>query len=70
MLSARLGVVPDAAAAPNRRTLYRDAALADGRSDRLQLGVSLLVEGDRIAWIRPTDSEAETAGAEIVDAGG
>ena len=62
--------MPDAAAAQNRRTLYRDAALADGRSDRLQLGVSLLVQGGRIAWIRPTDSEGETAGAEIVDAGG
>ncbi|HET7472722.1 MAG TPA: amidohydrolase family protein [Candidatus Limnocylindrales bacterium] len=55
---------------PVRRVLYRDAALADGRSDRLQVGVSILVEGDRIAWIRPTDAEEDAAGAEVVDAGG
>ena len=58
---------------PVRRTLYRDAALADGRSDRLQLGVSVLVEGDRIAWIRPTDGAPDPGpreGLEIVDAGG
>jgi imidazolonepropionase-like amidohydrolase len=42
-----------------RRVLYRDAALADGRSDRLQRGMSVLVEGDRIAWIRPTDGEED-----------
>jgi imidazolonepropionase-like amidohydrolase len=55
------------------RTLYRDAALADGRSDRLRLGVSVLVEGGRIAWIRPTDSEEDPGdhdGLEIVDGGG
>jgi len=68
------------------RILYRDAALADGRSDRLQLGMSVLVEGERIAWIRPTDGEEDTgargaggsggpgsadaASLEIVDAGG
>jgi imidazolonepropionase-like amidohydrolase len=61
-----------------RRVLYRDAAFADGRSDRLRLGVSVLVEGDRIAWIRPTDAEEDLAAGgpraggplEIVDAGG
>ena len=53
-----------------RRTLYRDAALTDARSDRLKLGVSVLVEGDRIAWIRPTDAEDDVAAAEVVDAGG
>ncbi|HET9614382.1 MAG TPA: amidohydrolase family protein [Candidatus Limnocylindrales bacterium] len=55
------------------RVLYRDAALADGRSDRLQIGVSILVEGDRIAWIRPTDAEEDpgpTDRLETVDAGG
>jgi imidazolonepropionase-like amidohydrolase len=58
---------------PVRRTLYRDAALADGRADRLQPGVSVLVEGDRIAWIRPTDGAPDPGpreGLEIVDAGG
>ena len=54
-----------------RRVLYRDAALADGRTDRLQVGVSLLVEGDRIAWIRPADAEEALDGdVEVVDAGG
>ena len=33
--------------------LYRDAALADGRSAQLRVGVSVLVENDRITWIRP-----------------
>ena len=55
------------------RTLYRDAALADARSDRLRAGVSVLVEAGRIAWIRPSDAE-EAPGPdeslEIVDASG
>jgi imidazolonepropionase-like amidohydrolase len=57
---------------PVRRVLFRDAALADGRSDRLQVGVSVLVEGDRIAWIRPADAEEDLGGPpmEVVDAGG
>ncbi len=38
-------------------TLYRDAAFADGRSDRLRIGVSILVVDGRIAWIRPSDDE-------------
>jgi imidazolonepropionase-like amidohydrolase len=54
------------------RTLYRDAALTDARSAELQLGVSVLVEDGRIAWIRPSDSEEDpgSSGLEIVDAGG
>jgi imidazolonepropionase-like amidohydrolase len=55
---------------PARRVLYHDAALADGRSDGLRIGVSVLVEGARIAWIRPTDAEDEPGAAEVVDAGG
>jgi imidazolonepropionase-like amidohydrolase len=58
---------------PVRRVLYRDAALADGRSDRLRIGVSVLVTGDRIAWIRPVDGEEDpgpAGGLEVVDAGG
>lgn len=52
-------------------TLYRDAALADGRSPTLQVGVSLLVHDGRIQWIRPSDAEEDPgAGADIVDAGG
>ena len=55
------------------RTLYRDAALADGRSGQLRLGVSLLVADGTISWIRPADAEADPGPAEsleIVDASG
>jgi len=65
--------VPDTTLTPARGTLYRDAALADGRSDRLQHGMSVLVDGDRIAWIRPTDAEEDPGPAdelEVVDGGG
>jgi imidazolonepropionase-like amidohydrolase len=56
---------------PSASVLYRDAALADARSDRLRLGVSVLVTQGRIAWIRPADDEGPVApDAEIVDAGG
>lgn len=60
---------PEPAAA--RRTLYRDGALADGRSDRLDVGVSILVEGGAIRWIRPSDAEEDPGGdVELVDASG
>jgi len=55
------------------RVLYRDAALADGRSDRLRVGVSALVEDGRLAWIRPSDDEGDFGrreDLEIVDASG
>jgi imidazolonepropionase-like amidohydrolase len=54
------------------RTLYRDAALADGRSPDLTIGVSVLVEHGRITWIRPSDAEpaVDDSSLEIVDAGG
>jgi imidazolonepropionase-like amidohydrolase len=55
------------------RVLYRDGALADGRSDQLRLGVSVLVDGSTIAWIRPTDDEGDPGpadGLEVVDASG
>lgn len=52
-------------------TLYRDAALADGRSATLQVGVSILVRDRRIAWIRPGDGEEDPGpDAEVVDASG
>jgi imidazolonepropionase-like amidohydrolase len=51
--------------------LYRDAALADGRSPRLRVGVSLLAEDGRVRWIRPAGEEgACPPGCEVVDAGG
>jgi imidazolonepropionase-like amidohydrolase len=52
------------------KALYRDAALADGRSPNLQLGVSVLVEDGHIAWIRPSDGEEDPGDANVVDAGG
>ncbi|MBI3746168.1 MAG: amidohydrolase family protein [Chloroflexi bacterium] len=55
------------------RTLYRDAALADARSDRLQVGISILVAGGVIRWIRPADDEGELGPAEaleVIDASG
>jgi hypothetical protein len=33
-----------------RRLVLHDAALADGRSDRLQVGVSLAIQDGRIEW--------------------
>lgn len=51
------------------RIVLRDAALADGRSDRLRVGVSLTIAGGRIERIRPND-DADLTGAEVIDAGG
>jgi imidazolonepropionase-like amidohydrolase len=52
-------------------TLYRDAALADGRGPELRVGVSVLVEDDRIAWIRPVDDEPDPGpDVDIIDASG
>jgi imidazolonepropionase-like amidohydrolase len=52
-------------------TLYRDAALADGRSPQLRVGVSLLTEDGLIRWIRPAGDEGDLPpGCEVVDAGG
>jgi imidazolonepropionase-like amidohydrolase len=57
-------------------TLYRDGALADGRSDQLRLRVSILVIDGAIAWIRPSDDEGpipvpgDRAAIDIIDASG
>src|SRR5690348_6339481 len=66
-----------AAASPgapaNRQVLFRNAALTDARTDRLQLGMSVLVDGDQIAWIRPSESEEDPGparGLSIIDAAG
>ena len=51
--------------------LYRDAAIADGRSPVLQFGQSVLVRDGRIAWIRPADAEEDpgpAADLTVVDA--
>jgi imidazolonepropionase-like amidohydrolase len=52
------------------RVLYRDGALADGRSATLQRNVSILVEDGRIAWIRPTGGEEDSGGATVIDSAG
>lgn len=52
-----------------RGVLIHDACIADGRSAELQVEMSLLIEGDRIAWIRPNDS-ADPGDAEVLDGGG
>jgi imidazolonepropionase-like amidohydrolase len=62
----------DAARRP-RRILYRDGALADGRSDRLAIGISILCEDGRVTWIRPSDDEGplvDPGGVVVVDASG
>jgi imidazolonepropionase-like amidohydrolase len=54
-----------------KATLYRHAAMADGRSADLRVGVSMLVIDDRIAWFGDTaDEPAHPAGTRVVDAGG
>jgi imidazolonepropionase-like amidohydrolase len=50
------------------RLLIRDACLADGHSPTLQVGVSLLIEDGRIAWISP--DEADPGDARVLDGGG
>jgi imidazolonepropionase-like amidohydrolase len=59
--------------ATRQRTLYRDAALTDAHSDRLQFGVSVFVVDGQIAWIRPADDEGDSGSSrdrELVDARG
>lgn len=46
-------------------TVLHDAALADGTSGSLRLGVSVRLERGKIAWIRPND-DADTTGAVLV----
>ncbi len=52
------------------RVLYRDGALADGRSATLEHNVSILVTDRVIGWIRPTGGEEDASGATIVDCSG
>jgi imidazolonepropionase-like amidohydrolase len=53
------------------RTLYRDAALADGTGPDLRLGVSILVEDDRITWIHRSDDEPDPGpDVDVIDASG
>jgi len=51
------------------RLCIADLAVADGTSDHLHLGMAVLVDGERIAWLGPTDA-ADTTDAEVIDGGG
>jgi imidazolonepropionase-like amidohydrolase len=51
------------------RTILHDAALADGSSDSLRLGVSIAIADGKIEAIAP-NGEIEPAGATVIDAGG
>ena len=51
------------------RTVLHDAALADGSSDSLRLGISVAIADGRIEAIGPND-EVDRAGADVIDAGG
>lgn len=57
-------------APPSGRVLYRDGALADGRSATLERNVSILVADGAIAWIRPTGGEEDPGDAAVVDCAG
>jgi imidazolonepropionase-like amidohydrolase len=50
--------------------LIRDLAMADGSSAQLQLGIAVRVEGDKIAWIGPTEEADLRAADEVIDGGG
>jgi imidazolonepropionase-like amidohydrolase len=50
------------------RLLIRDACLADGHDQKLQLGVSLFIDEGRIAWLSP--EERDPGDAEVLDGGG
>ena len=50
------------------RLLIRDACLADGHSPTLQVGIDLLIENGRIAWVSP--DESDPGDADVLDGGG
>lgn len=53
------------------RTVYRDAALADGTGPELRVGMSILVASDRIEWVGETGDEPPLAAdTVVVDASG
>ena len=53
----------------SHRLLIQEACLADGRSPALEVGVDLMIEDGRIAWLRP-HGESDAGDAEVLDAGG
>jgi imidazolonepropionase-like amidohydrolase len=57
-------------APPTGRVLYRDGAMADGRSATLQRNVSILVVDGLVSWIRPAGGEEDPGDAAVVDCAG
>lgn len=51
------------------RLVLHDAALADGHSDRIQVGISVSISGGRIESLGPSEG-VDLNGAEVIDAGG
>src|SRR5207245_464684 len=51
-------------------TLLRGAALADGRSPSLRTGISLLIRGDRVAYLGPDGGAPHGTDIDAVDASG
>ncbi|MBM4408811.1 MAG: amidohydrolase family protein [Chloroflexi bacterium] len=67
------GILPPPSAPARVRRLYRNVAIADGRSARRLTDMSVLVADGRIAWIRPSDAEEDpgpATGLSITDARG
>jgi imidazolonepropionase-like amidohydrolase len=52
------------------RTLYRDAAYADGRSSTLAHGQAVLVVDHRIEFLGPDDDAPKAGNVTVIDAGG
>jgi imidazolonepropionase-like amidohydrolase len=60
---------PTPAARPGA-TVFRDGALADGRSASLQRGISLFLRDGNIAYVGPRSGEPDVRGAAVVDTAG
>lgn len=52
------------------RTVYRETAVVDHERGALRTGVTIVVDGDHIEWMGPSDGEPDPGEAEIVDAAG
>jgi imidazolonepropionase-like amidohydrolase len=53
------------------RTVYRETAVVDHERGELRTGTTIVVDGDRIVWLGPTDAEPDPGpDAEVVDCAG
>lgn len=69
-LVAALAALTTTGAAAADTVLYRNATLIDGTGAPPRPGMSVLVEGERIAQVRPAAELAAPAGARVVDLSG